>query len=171
MHRFLIPEGPLQQALTRHPTDGAAGLVSSLQNWEVNEPFVTKQCVLVFHFSTRKQTINSLVLPLVPFLAKQGFHFSGSGHLLVTADSTTPANQTPQILHTKGPEVSPVSLQPHKPGLHHSQYSFIFQAPTEPATELSTLNGFSRPKFQRPSSYNPSPKHGRQVSHQCPTTL
>lgn len=70
LHRFLIPEGPHQQALSKHPTDGAAHLVSSLQNWEVNEPFVTKQCALGFHYSTRKQTSQWLTVAIITFLGK-----------------------------------------------------------------------------------------------------
>lgn len=69
------------------------------------------------------RVINGLLLPLVPFLAKQRSHFSGSGCLLVTADSATPADQTPVSSHKRPSSVSRISANSSaKPHCSHHSY-------------------------------------------------
>ena len=68
----------------------------------------------------------------------RSLHFSDAGLFLTTADSSALVNQTPQILNTNDLVVVLLS----------ALNILISQAPTVQLTELSTLSGFSHPKFQ-----------------------
>ncbi len=93
----------------------------------------------------------------------QRFCFSSSGILLITADSSAPANQNYRNLQIKTAmpwkESLIFPLKFHKPGLHLLQFlNIIFQAPTQHPTELLTKWIF-KPKVPKSS-----PKHGQVVT-------
>ena len=89
----------------------------------------------------------------------QRFHFSSSGILLITADSSAPANQNHRIFTIKhGPDKSLYSSLwnfTSQASIFCTVLNIVFQAPTELSTELLTQNGSSSPKFQSPSTVLP----------------
>lgn len=127
MHRFLIPEGLAPE--------GEADLssLSCLQDWEVNEAFVTQQGALRFQYSTRNQANQWLTVAVRTFPGKAKVsHFSGSGCLLVTADSATPADQTPDSSHKRPSSVSRISANSSAKThcSHHSYLSGSYRTPS-----------------------------------------
>jgi hypothetical protein len=85
----------------------------------------------------------------------QRFHFSSSGILLITADSSAPANQNHRIFSIKI-AIALISLYSSlwnftsQASIICTVLNIIFQASTEHPPELLTPNGSSCTKFQSP---------------------
>lgn len=101
--------------------------------------------------------------------AKPRFFFSSSTILLITADSSSPANQNHKFLtqssimtltlKIKGLSIFLLNFTGQTSTVFTALNIYIFQEPTEQLTKLWTLNGFSSPK----SGYRSRSIYGRAL--------
>lgn len=103
---------------------------------------------------------------------KQRFYCSGSGLLIITADSSALAEQTTESSHKRpgGVFTSLWNFTSQASIFCTALNSLIVQALTEQLTDLSTLNGFSSPKFLSLSTIFPK-QYRSGLPQQYPTIL